>query len=263
MRTIEAKRDPRPVMTTLDGSRVERITYGEAKALILRYEWLKTMPALISACYGLRTPSGELAGAVCFGPGPGAASDGLCGPEWRGKTIALLRGACTHWAHPHAASHLIASACRRAAAEFGWRVFHAYADAAAGEVGVVYQACNWLYLGVGTGRGRCDRWRFFDRRAKTWLSDRTLRRRGFSEARARRDPRWIGERIADRARYVWFVGDRRERRRAREALRYPALPYPKRPYATDPQPDRREPRQPLATASDMYLDRSLNDVARQ
>jgi hypothetical protein len=50
-----------------------------------------------------------------------------------------------HWAHPHAASRLIAHAVKFAAADFGWRVFLAYADMAAGEVGTVYQACNWLY----------------------------------------------------------------------------------------------------------------------
>jgi hypothetical protein len=151
---IEAKRDPRPVMTTLDGCKVERISYAEAKPFILRYEWLKTMPALTTACYGLRDPSGQLVSAVCFGPGPGTASGNLCGPDWRDRAIALLRGACAHWAHPHAASHLIARACKLAAGEFGWRIFFAYADPAAGEVGTIYQACNWLYLGTGVGRNR-------------------------------------------------------------------------------------------------------------
>jgi hypothetical protein len=229
VRIREARLDPRPTMTTLEGSIVERVTYAEAKALILRYEWLGTMPALTTACYGLRTSSGELAGVVVFGPGPGTASVDLCGPQWRGKAIALLRGACVHWAHPHAASHLIARVCRLAAKDFGWRVFYAHADAAAGEVGVVYQACNWLYLGVGNGRGhKVGHWRFYDRRRQTWLSDRSLRQRGFREADACRDLRFRAQLIGDKGRFVWFAGDRRERRKAREALRYPVLPYPKR-----------------------------------
>jgi hypothetical protein len=241
---IEAKRDPRPVMTTLDGSRVERIAYAEAKALILRYEWLKRMPALTLACYGLRTPDGELAGAVCFGPGPGTLSADLCGAAWRGKAIALLRGACAHWAHPHAASFLISRACRQAHRDFGWKLFYAYADSAAGEVGVVYQACSWLYLGAGAGRRNAQgRWRFFDRHRRTWLSDRSLRRRGFSETHARSDPRWIVQRVGNKGRYVWFAGDRRERREALKALRYPVLAYPKRTTAkADLKPDRRKSR---------------------
>lgn len=48
---------------------------------------------------------------------------------------ALARGACVHWAHPHAASHLIAKACKPAHQQFGWSVFFAYADPMAGEIG--------------------------------------------------------------------------------------------------------------------------------
>jgi hypothetical protein len=192
------------------------------------------MPAIVSACYGLRTSEGELAGVVVFGPGHGTASVDICGPEWRHKTIALLRGACVHWAHPHAASYLISRACRLAAAEFGWRVLYAYADRAAGEVGIVYQACNWRYLGVGNGRtGKPPRWRFWDKRAQEWISDRALRKRGISEAEALRDIRWRAKLVPDKARYVWFEGDRRERKTLRAALRYEDLPYPKRISPSD------------------------------
>jgi hypothetical protein len=40
IRTVEALREPRPIMTTHDGCKVERVSYAAAKALILRYEWL-------------------------------------------------------------------------------------------------------------------------------------------------------------------------------------------------------------------------------
>ena len=46
---------------------------------------------------------------------------------------------------------MISNACKLAAKEFGWRIFYAYADPTAGEIGTVYQACNWLYLGIGAG----------------------------------------------------------------------------------------------------------------
>jgi hypothetical protein len=141
-------------MATLDGCTVERVGAAEAKAIILRYEWLGTMPVIVGAAYGLRTPSGELAGAVVFGDAPGTASDDLCGSEWRGRAMALQRGACVHWAHPHAASFLISRACRQAYEDFGWVVFYAYSDRLAGEIGVVYQACNWRYLGRSRRRSR-------------------------------------------------------------------------------------------------------------
>jgi hypothetical protein len=233
VRHREARLDPRPQMTTLDGCAVQQVSYTEAKALIVKYEWLKTMPAIVTASYGLRTPSGELVGAVCLGPCPGTASADLCGPEWRDKAIGLLRGCCVHWAPRNAASFLISRACGLAAKDFGWRIFVAYADQRAGERGVVYQSCSWLYLGIGNGRGRKlhgrGRWRFYDKRTQTWLTDRALRKRGISEAHALGDLRWRAEKAPDKGRYVWFAGDRRERAALRAALRYPILPYPKRP----------------------------------
>ena len=54
IREREAARDPRPAMATLEGCTVEQIPYAEAKAIIIRYEWLRTMPTGTRACYGLQ-----------------------------------------------------------------------------------------------------------------------------------------------------------------------------------------------------------------
>jgi hypothetical protein len=90
----EATLDPRPVMATLAGSLVEQVGYAEAAALIRRYEWLKTMPALTTACYGPKAPDGQLPVRSASAPVPATLSADLCGPEWRGRAIALMRGAC-------------------------------------------------------------------------------------------------------------------------------------------------------------------------
>ena len=217
-------------MATLAGSKVEQITYAEAKALIVRYEWLRTMPTVTRACYGLRTPEGELAGVAVFARGPAPESADLCGPGHRDLTICLARGACVHWAHPHAASFLISRACKLAHAEFGWKVFYAYSDPTAGELGVVYQACNWIYLGAGVGRnaGR-GRWRFFNRRDGKWRSDRVLSRRRFRLAELRAHPHWIPEFTPDKGRYAWFLrAPHREKSELRRALKYEPQRYPER-----------------------------------
>ena len=229
IRERETTLDPRPQMMTLEGSTVERVSFAEAKAIIVRYEWLRSMPTGTQACYGLRAPSGELVGVVVFAYGPAPESADLCGPEHRDLTVCLSRGACVHWAHPHAASFLISRACKLAAEQFGWRIFFAYADPMAGEYGAVYQACNWLYVGVGVGRrSRSGRWRFFSRREGQWLSERTLRRRRLKPLDLRSHPNWIAEWTPDKARYVWFEGTRREKRELRRALKYAPQPYPKR-----------------------------------
>ena len=227
IRDREAALDPRPIMGSLEGCAVAQIPFAEAKALITRYEWLGSMPPGARACYGLKDPDGELVGVVVFGPPPSPESRDLCGPQHRELTICLARGACVHWAHPHAASFMISRACKLAAAEFGWRVFYAYADPMAGEIGTVYQACNWRYLGVGADRGK-GRWRFFNRRDLRWRSDRMLSRRKLKVAEVRAHPDWIAEWTPDKGRYAWFEGTRREKRTLKRALKYAPQAYPKR-----------------------------------
>ena len=236
IREREAALDPRPAMSTFEGCTVEQVPFAAAKAIILRYEWLGSMPTGTRACYGLRTPSGELAGVTVFAAGPAPESGDLCGREHRDLAICLPRGACVHWAPPNAASFLISRACKLAAKQFGWRIFFAYADWRAGEYGAVYQAANWLYLGAGTGRSKGrSRWRFFSRREGRWRSERGLhkrRRQGGiafgSIADLRAQPEWIPDLTPDKGRYVWFAGTWREKRDLRQKLKYAPQPYPKR-----------------------------------
>jgi hypothetical protein len=229
IRDEEAARDPRPQMASLEGCTVAEIPFAEAKAIITRYEHLGSMPAGTRACYGLKDPSGELVGVVAFARGPAPESHDLCGREHRDLAICLARGACVHWAHPHAGSFLIARACKLAHRDRGWKIFFAYADPRAGEVGVVYQACNWLYLGVGVGRsGGRGRWRFFSRRESRWHAERAIYKRRALPAALRSHPEWIAERLPDKGRYCWFEGTRREKRDLQQALKYPPQPFPKR-----------------------------------
>jgi hypothetical protein len=229
IREREAARDPHPAMTTLAGCTVEQITYAEAKAIIVRYEWLGSMPTGTRACYGLKTPSRELAGVAVFAAGPAPESGDLCGREHRDLAVCLARGACVHWAPPSAASFLIARACKLAAKQFGWKVFFAYADWEAGEYGAVYQAANWLYLGVGAGRGdRRGRWRFFNKRDGRWHAERAIYKRHLKLADLRSHPDWIPDFTPDKGRYVWFAGTQREKRELRQKLKYAPQPYPKR-----------------------------------
>ena len=229
IRERQAALDPRPQMATLEGSKVERVSFAEAKALIVRYEWLRSMPTGTRACYGLRAPNGELAGVVVFAEGPVPESGDICGRAHCDLTICLARGACVHWAHPHAASFLISRACKLAAAQFGWKVFYAYSDPTAGEIGTVYQACNWLYLGIGAGRrdGR-GRWRFFNMRVGRWRSERVLRKRRMALGALRSHPDWIPDFMPDKGRYAHFEGSKREKRALVLALKYEPQPYPRR-----------------------------------
>lgn len=226
IRDIEARNEPRVVLQNLDGCSVQRISTPEARRLILRYEWLRTMGRAV-ACYGLRGPDGVLLGATCFGWPAGIESRDICGREHRGTAICLERGACVHWAPSNAASFLIRHAVRLAHRDYGWEIFYAYADEDAGEIGTVYQASNWKYIGQGVGRtpGRFRE----DFRAPDGkiLSSRTLRHRGLTKKQVLADG-WEVVCRPPKHKYVWFEG--RRHRFLERSCRYPFLPYPKREH---------------------------------
>lgn len=145
--------EPHATPENMSTAHVEEITYAQAEAIILKYEWLGNMGTTARA-FGLFFGA-ELAGVVCFGHPFGTISN-ICGKENADKVYWLARGACVHWAHPHSASFLINEACKKF--QMPWKnrdgkdqpakfVFLATADTDAGEIGTVYQASNWSYVG--------------------------------------------------------------------------------------------------------------------
>jgi len=169
--------------------------------------------------YGLKTATGALLGVAVFGYTISPESRDICGRENRSLAICLERGACVPDAPDHAASFLISRAVKLAAADKGWRIFYAYSDPEAGEVGTVYQATNWLYL--GTSKPRVD-WLLPDGER---ITERTQRRRGLNTEQTRAAG-WQQIERAPRHKYVTLVGDRRERRALLAALRIVPQPYP-------------------------------------
>ena len=235
IRESEAASDPRPVLP-LSECVVEQVSLEQAKPIILRYEWLGTMPSVPQAAYGLRHQSGELLGVSIFGQGNGTNSKShICGPDWIDKTICLERGACVHYAHEHAGSFLTARACKLAAQDYGWRVFYAYADPEAGEFGTIYQACNWLY--VGNGRKGTPHKKYKNDWTGEEVTSRVHRRIKKSLGYApdkQGTAAWCLERgwrqivPAKKTKYVHFEGNRRERKKLLGDLRLKVLTPPKR-----------------------------------
>lgn len=222
--------DPQPTVSTLDGCVVWPVEPALITDFIIVNEWLQSMPAMPRAAFALFTPDGRIMGANVFGHGNGTAARNVCGEEHARLAVCLERGACAHWAHPHAGSFLTAAACREAARLFGWRIFYAYSDVEAGEQGTIYQACNWHYLGQAPGREPKYRMIYTDPSGKD-VSTRTLRRAHGAGLDALwpslAAQGWTRRRHPEKHKYVHFQGDRRERHALLKALKYPVLPYPK------------------------------------
>jgi len=224
VREIHGESEPRNQIENLHGAKVVSISKMEASKIILKYEWLGTLGAGTSAFYGL-IYNGELLGAVCFGLGGSHEARNICGPKHVPKAACLMRGACVPWAPKNAASFLISHATRQAHKDHGWNIFFAYSDPTVAEIGTVYQAANWHYIGQGLGRRRGNvhlDWMASD---GTIISsrNRNLRRKRDMFSRGYRPVAAIPKR-----KYVWFEGSPTDRRHLRAQCRFPFLTYPKR-----------------------------------
>lgn len=223
--------DPRPAPSSLAGFTVEAITKEQAEPIILEYEWLGTLNSFPVAHYGLIAPDGELHGVACFGRGNGTNSGKITTCQLS-NPISLERGACAHYSHPHAPSFLVSGACRQMYKDNGYNTFYAYSDPEAGEVGTIYQACNWLYLGQSPGRASNYRWGYRHRETGKVLSSRAMRSKRAQMGIASLDlfdsDQWEKVKQIDKHKYVWFEGSKRLKKKLRAGLRYPVIEYQKR-----------------------------------
>lgn len=119
----------------------EKIT-NEHRKFIERYEWLKTTGYGVRYVFTARW-NNKLAGVVMIAE-PNQTQFGK-------KEALIQRGACASWTPVNLGSKLIMFACRWMVANTDKRYFTAYSDPSAGEIGTIYQACNFDYLGADYG----------------------------------------------------------------------------------------------------------------
>jgi hypothetical protein len=223
---------------------VREISYEEARNVILANEWLGSLGTTewsYALAYG-----DYFAGVVCFGRTAGTnVATSVCGSEYAHKVATLCRGACVHWAHPHAASFLINAACREMGKK-DYNIFVAYSDPNAGEIGTVYQASNWLYCGTTnpTEKFRTPSGEIKDARlVSAYSRDRTGGTLKYKRSRAEQKTllkeqgyEFFRDNV-QKHRYVGIYGDRRIKRILLRALRWEVLPYPKRAQASEVIPE--------------------------
>jgi hypothetical protein len=176
----------------ISAATVRPVSLVQARAIIEKYEYLGSMPAVARYAFGLFFGD-RLSGAVVYGDEYTENRGVWNRYGFGGKIIALLRGVCLPWAHP-------------------------------GEIGTVYQACGFDYVGQ-MYRGT---------RALIHYEGRVI-----SERQAKRKFGTCGRRalarlgirshlVPRRSRYFAFRGDRREQAALRAAIADRLRPYPKR-----------------------------------
>ena len=125
----------------------------EIKGFIERHEWLGKMPVWATHRFIARLKkNGILAGVIVMAT-PNTFSN-LLGSENKGKEKLIARGASISWAPKNMGSWLIMNAIRWMVGNTDFRYFTAYSDPEAKELGTIYQACNFTYLGQKFGTGK-------------------------------------------------------------------------------------------------------------
>ena len=228
---------------SIDSAVIKEVDRATCEKIILEYEWLGCMPAVVWYTYGIFF-HGHCGGVVCYGPeysenlGKISRETGRPGADWskygfEGKMILLSRGACTHWAHPHSASKLIRRSMDLLPPKY--EVVTATVDPAAGEIGTIYQACGFYYVGSMREGNKNVNSRHMDRdgwdiNGKIW-SARSIRQACGSTKMVdvlARFPNAVKVRQHSKRRYFAFRGDKKTKLRHKMSIKHLIMPYPKR-----------------------------------
>tara|TARA_Y100000310_G_scaffold274171_1_gene289966 strand:- start:523 stop:1464 length:942 start_codon:yes stop_codon:yes gene_type:complete len=156
----------------------------ELTAFIKRHEWLGTLSQFTTHWFGAyytpkTLPQGELfpkpilAGVILMNM-PNAFSK-ILGQLTPKLERLVSRGACISWSPKNLASTFLMWCIRYMVNNTQYRLFTAYSDPTAKELGTIYQACNWIYLGQKAGTTK----RYINPYNGKLVTDRVFRARSF------------------------------------------------------------------------------------
>jgi len=213
---------------------VKPIDVRTATNLIKRYEWLQCMPAMVKYCFGIYF-EGNLGGAVVYSTEYIENLGHWDKYDYTGKIILLSRGACVHWSHPHSASKLITQSMKMLPEKY--KIITATVDEQAGEIGTIYQACNFHYIGSMRENNPKVNSKTNDRfgvkiNGKLYNA-RSIRQKIGSQRKEEilktyPDAEFVPQ--ASKKRYFYFLGNKKEKQYYKSKIAEFIKPYPKRHY---------------------------------
>jgi len=183
--------------------KVLRVPYNLTKDFILKIHYAHRMPS-ISYAFGL-FDNCELIGVCTYGkPASPYLCKGICGIENKDFVWELNRLVLKH-NRKNEASYFIAQTFKLLPNPM---IIVSYADTKQNHIGTIYQALNFYF--TGTTKARTDMLAGNGKHSRHHLGDRS--KRAFRSAKHR---------------YVYFLGNKRAKKRFLKSLNYPILPYPK------------------------------------
>lgn len=212
-----------PDMPVIDTSRclAKVIDFTTAAGMVERYHYAHRVPSIVLAV-GMFV-DGVLAGCLTYGSSASPAVQAVCGEASRAVSIELNRLYVHDWAGRNSESWLVGQSFKIAQqVRPDIRVLVSYADTGAGHMGYIYQSTNWLYTGAVTAHD-----------SEYVVNGRKTHARNLTAMGITAPGQWALDNGIERVkaqpkhRYVYFLGDKRQRREFRKLLRWPTMPYPK------------------------------------
>lgn len=174
----------------------------ESYPWLLEKHYAKRIPQIMFA-FGLYEQN-QLVGVVTYGiPASPSLCMGICGKEWADKVLELNR-LCLQDNNKNQSSFLVSNSIKMLPKP---TIVVSYADAGQGHIGYVYQATNFLF--TGATKERTD-----------------MGGRDGKHSRHNKDPN-IRVFRSSKYRYIYFHGDKKQKKLMRDLLKYDVLPYPK------------------------------------
>jgi len=224
------------INTSKSNVKIKQITRKQALPVILKYEWLGTLPVNYNKFCGLYFDS-ALAGVTCFVEVKFGGKFTL----YNYPAVCLGRGACVHWCPEWGGSYLIQNSLKMLYKNKEPRYVVAFSDWDAGEIGTLYQACNWTYLGHKNTREWIDKnGKRYDINTPAVRAVSGFARKNNKELRATKQQRKQAEekmvkdgyKLVDgavRGKYATITGKKNKKyREMKRLLLKNAKPYPKR-----------------------------------
>ena len=175
--------------------------HKEMTKFIERHEWLGKISLYTTHWFACRY-KGILAGVILMNQ-PNSFSK-LLGEDTSKVERLISRGACISWSPKCLASHFLMFCIKWMVQNTEYRLFTAYSDIEALEMGQIYQACNFYYLGKNSGGTK----KYINPYNGKLMSDRQFRCRSFYKKYAKelgiawqsnwnRDTKMLWENIPD------------------------------------------------------------------
>jgi hypothetical protein len=184
---------------------------------LLEKHYAKRIPQIMFA-FGLYEEN-ILIGVVTYGiPASPSLCMGICGKEYSDKVLELNR-VCLQNNDKNQASFLVSNSIKLLPKP---SIVVSYADTGQGHVGYVYQATNFIYTGLSANRVDWTVKGLEHKHSKTLSDGMTLE----SIKEKYGDNFYYTER-SRKHRYIYFHGDKRQKKLMNQLLKYKTEPYPK------------------------------------